>query len=219
MAWARGLTHGPRRPTDGPRRLIRGPPVDPRRDDPNDPSDDRRGAVTLERVNAASQPFSSSSSSSSSSSAGAGAPKPGVPPRLLRGIHAVRKRLPRATDFGELFDCFDDRIASAPELWEHSHMREHELLLAIAVAVGREHRPGFEPRAGRLFEIGDTGFWHGCIMGSNALACIFYDEGVELGLVAVSNAFDGSNRTDFVRFGRVVIGRPTVTVSPGRTPC
>lgn len=131
----------------------------------------------------------------------------------------MRRRLPRATDFGALFECFDDRIASSPDLWEHSHLREHELLYAIAVAASREYRPGFEPRASRVYEIGDTGFWHGAVVGSNALACIFYDEGVGLGLITVSNAFDGSNRTDFVRFGRVVLGRPTVPISLGRMPC
>jgi hypothetical protein len=175
---------------------------------PERPDDDRREPVTLERVNTAPH----------SSSAGAGAPKASLPPRLLRGITAVRKRLPHATDFGELFECFDDRIARAPELWEHSHLREHEPLVAIAVAVARRYRPGFEPLRHRVFELGHTGFWHGAVAGNNALACLFFDEHVALGLVTVSNAFDGSSRTDFVRFGQVGLDCPSAARSRGRMP-
>lgn len=162
----------------------------------------------------------SRSSSSPNSAHSSGAPELRIPPRLARGIIAVRLRLPTAKDFGRLYECFDDRIARVPELWESSRIVEQPLLRSIAVGVGRRYRPGFEPKACRIFEIGDTGFLHGAVIGTTGLACLFYDEQVGMGLVALSNPFDGTNRTDFVRFGQVLLGSPSVVEgAASRMPC
>lgn len=176
------------------------------------PDDARREAVTLERVN---EPSRSPSSSDSSR-----APELRIPPRLARGIIAVRLRLPTAKDFGKLYECFDDRVARVPELWESSQIIEQPLLGSIAVGVGQRYRPGFEPKASRIFEIGDTGFLHGAVIGTTGLACLFYDEHLGMGLVALSNPFDGTNRTDFVRFGPMMLGSPSgVESATTRMPC
>lgn len=159
-------------------------------------------------------------SRSPSSSDSSSAPKLGVPPRLLRGILAVRLRLPTAKDFGKLYACFDDRVARVPELWDSSRVVEHPLLCSIAVGVGRRYRPGFEPKACRIFEVGGTGFLHGAVIGTTGLAGLFYDEHVGMGLVALNNPFDGTNRIDFVRFGQVVLGSPSVAEGAAtRMPC
>jgi len=159
-------------------------------------------------------------SRSPSSSDSSRAPELGVPPRLLRGILAVRLRLPTARDFGKLYECFDDRVARAPELWGSSRVVEYPLLRSIAVRVGQRYRPGFEPKACKIFEIGRTGFLHGAVIGTTGLACLFYDEQVGMGLVALSNPFDRTNRTDFVRFGPLVLGSPSVVDDAAtRMPC
>lgn len=121
----------------------------------------------------------------------------------------MRMRLPTARDFGKLYECFDDRVARAPELWESSHLVEHPLSYSVAVAVGQRYRPGFQPKSCRILEVGDTGFLHGAVIGTTGLACLFYDERLGMGLVALCNPFDGSNRTDFVRFGPKMIGPPS----------
>lgn len=131
-----------------------------------------------------------------------------MPPSLLQAVEDVRQHLRTATDFGELFERFDDHIARAPSLREHSHRREEQHLFSIAVTLAARYRPGFQPFSCRLYEIGDTGFLHGAVMGNNAMACLFYDERVGVGLVAVSNAFDGSNRTELFRFGPPRLGPP-----------
>jgi hypothetical protein len=118
----------------------------------------------------------------------------------------VRQRLPTAKDFATLYELFDDRIAMAPGLWDCSRLRDNELLLSVAVTVAERLRPGFEPKTCRLYEIGDTGFWHGAVIGNRALACLFYDERMGLGLIALSNPFDGTHRTDFVRFTHGMLG-------------
>lgn len=138
----------------------------------------------------------------------------------MRGILAVRLRLPTARDFGTLYECFDDRVVRVPGLWESSRVVEHPLSSSIAIAVGQRYRPGFEVKAGRILEVGDTGFLHGAIFGTTGLAVVFYDEHVTMGLVALTNPFDGSNRTDFVRFGPAVLGPPSVfDEAAGRMPC
>lgn len=151
----------------------------------------------VHRVNAPSHPSSCSSSAT-------GASKAAVPPHLLRAIDGVRKRLPKATDFAKLYERFDDHIARAPELWESSHLREDDVLFSIAVTIAAKLRPGFQPLMCSLYEVGDTGFWHGAVTGTHALACLFYDEHMGIGLVAVSNPFDGTGRTDLVRFTKVM---------------
>lgn len=157
---------------------------------------------------------------SHTSSDPSGAREPGVPPRLLRGIHTVRRRLPKAKDFAELYECFDERVAQVPELWASSQLRDDPSLYSIVVAVATTCRPGFEPKGCRLYTVGDTGFWHGAIIGSNALACLFYDEPVGLGLAAVSNPFDGTGYTHFVRFTRVPVGSPSEAgTRPEHLPC
>jgi hypothetical protein len=151
-------------------------------------------------VNEASTPSSSDSSR---------APEGGIPPRLLRGIIAVRQYLPKATEFSTLFEMFDDRVVRAPGFWDHSHLRDNELLRSIAVNLATRLRPGFEAKACRIYEVGDLGFWHGAVIGTNALACIFYDERMNLGLVTLSNPFDGTNRTELVRFKPVTRDHPS----------
>jgi hypothetical protein len=149
------------------------------------------------------------SHTTTSSSSASGPSTAAVPPRLLRAIDTVRARLPTATDFAELYERFDDHIARAPELWESSHLREDDVLFSIAVTVAARIRPGFQALMCSLYEVGDTGFWHGAVTGTNALACLFYDERAGIGLVALSNPFDGTGRTDFVRLTRVMLAPPS----------
>jgi hypothetical protein len=125
----------------------------------------------------------------------------------MRGIRTVRQRLPTARDFATLFELFDERVARVPELWASSNLREHPMLGSTAVIIARQLRPSFEPRACRLYEVGDTGFWHGALVSSDTLACLFYDELMGLGLMALSNPFDGTP-TAFIRFTRVTLGPP-----------
>jgi hypothetical protein len=131
----------------------------------------------------------------------------------------VRKRLPRATDFARLYEHFDDHVARAPELWPCSTLRDDQVLFSIAVTIARQFRAGFEPLTCMLYEVGDTGFWHGAVMGTNALVCLFYDERVGLGLAALSNPFDGTHRTDFVRFTKVRLGGPSTASISVRLVC
>jgi hypothetical protein len=130
-----------------------------------------------------------------------------VPPRLLRAIDTLRKLLPRATDFAELYEHFDDHLVRTPELWASSEPREDDFLFALAVAIATRFRPGFQPLSWSLYEVGDTGFWHGAVKGTNAMACLFYDERAGLGLVVLNNPFDGTCETHFVRFTRVMPAR------------
>jgi hypothetical protein len=154
--------------------------------------------------------------SSHASSAGPSAAS--VPPHLQQGIEAVRARLRDASDFAELFQCFDERIARSPELWSSSRVRHDDLLVAIVASIAARLRPGFQLVRCSLYEVGDTGFWHGALMGTNAMACLFYDEQVGIGLVTLSNPFDGSGQTDFVRLTKVT--RPRAGAEgcpPGRS--
>jgi hypothetical protein len=138
----------------------------------------------------------------------------------VRAIDHVRAHLPKATDFAELYERFDDRVARAPELWDNSQPREHQVLFSIAVAISRQIRPGFEPKTCMLYEVGDTGFWHGAVLGSNALACLFYDQRGGLGLVALSNPIAGAGPTDFVRFAHGTLVPPSAAGSSlGRLLC
>lgn len=132
----------------------------------------------------------------------------------MRGIVAVRQFLPKAKEFSELYEMFDDRVVRVPGFWDHSHHRDNELLRSIAVTVSTKLRPGFEERACRIYEVGTTGFWHGAVIGTNALACIFFDERMNLGLVTLSNPFDGTHRTELVRFKPVTRGHPGETTAP-----
>jgi hypothetical protein len=137
----------------------------------------------------------------------------------MRGIRTVRHRLPRDRDLATLFELFDERIARVPELWESSNLREHPVLGSIAVIIARQVRPSFEPKACRLYEVGDTGFWHGALVSSDTLACLFYDELMGLGLVALSNPLEGTP-TEFIRFTRVTLGPPDAAAeAPWRMPC
>lgn len=142
--------------------------------------------------------FSCSCSSSS-------APTAEIPRRLRRAIELVRKRLPQASQFPQLYGLFQERVGGAPGLWEHSHRREHQLLFSIAVHLGRQLRPGFEPRTSMLFEVGGTGFSHGAVMGDETLVCLFYDERTSTGLAAISRPFEGGS-TRFVRFRPTMFG-------------
>lgn len=121
----------------------------------------------------------------------------------------MRQFLPRAKEFTELFELFDDRVVRAPGFWDHSHLRDNALLRSIAVHVSTKLRPGFEAKACRIYEVADLGFWHGAVIGTNALACIFYDATINLGLVTLSNPFDGTNRTELVRFKPVPRDHPS----------
>jgi len=137
----------------------------------------------------------------------------------MRGIRTVRQRLPTARDFATLFELFDERVAKVPELWESSNLRDHSVLSEIAVIIARQLQPSFEPGACRLYEVGDTGFWHGALVSSDTLACLFYDELMGLGLMALSHPFDGSP-TAFIRFTRVPLGDPSAPAeAPWRMPC
>lgn len=134
----------------------------------------------------------------------------------MRAIEAVRKQLPAATDFARLYELFEDRVGRAPELWEHSHEREHELLLSISVHLARQLQPRHEPRKCVLFEVGDTGFWHGLVLGDDTLAVVFYDDRTRMGLEVVRNAF-GSGHTAFVRFRPTTLGDPGgFVIEPGK---
>jgi len=135
-----------------------------------------------------------------------GVAKADVPRRLRRAIEAVRKRLPEATDFGELYELFDERVGRAPGLWEHSLRREHQLLFSMAVNIAQQRRPGYEPHTSMLFDIGDTGFSHGVVAGNNAIASLFFDEPVGMGLVAVCDPFDRRSGIEYVRFRPLMFG-------------
>jgi hypothetical protein len=148
-------------------------------------------------MNASSHPSCACSSS--------GAPTAELPRRLRRAIETVRKRLPQASPFPQLYALFQDRVGGAPGLWEHSHRREHQLLFSIAVHLARQLRPDFEPRTSMLFEVGDTGFSHGVVMGGETLVCLFYDERTRMGLAAISRPFEGGSAR-FVRFSPKMFG-------------
>jgi hypothetical protein len=128
-----------------------------------------------------------------------------APRRLRRAIESIRKRLPEASDFGQLYELFHERIGGAPCLWEHSRRREHQLLFSMVVHISRQLRPGYEPHTSMLFDIGDTGFSHGVVMGNDALASVFHDEHVGMGLVAVCNPFDRGG-LEYVRCKPVMFG-------------
>ena len=137
----------------------------------------------------------------------------------MRGIRTVRQRLSTARDFATLFELFDERVARVPELWQSSNLREHPLLGSIAVIIARQVRPSFEPKACRLYEVGDTGFWDGALVSGDTMACLFYDELMGLGLMALGNPFDGSP-TAFIRFTRVPLGPPDAPDDASlRMPC
>jgi len=127
----------------------------------------------------------------------------------LQGIALVRARLPRAEDFGELFELFHDRVVDVPGLWSSSKDREHELLLLLVTTIARRVRPGFVPLCQSVHEVGDTGFLHGAVTGTTGLACYFYDEHAGIGMVAVCNPLDLGDRTHYVRM------RPVLPEPPG----
>lgn len=129
-------------------------------------------------------------------------------PELLQAIEAVREQLPTATDFDELFALFDDRVVRSPGLWSSSRRVGHDLLYGIIMSIAPRLRPGFHPVRSSFLEVRGTGFWHGAVYGSNAMACVFYCERSRMGLMALCNPFDSTGMTHYVRITRVVHPNP-----------
>lgn len=124
-------------------------------------------------------------------------------PSLLEAIERIRSRLPVATDFAKLYELFDELVAAGRDLWSSSEDGRNHDLLTVARAVAVQARPRFAPLTSACFEVQGTGFWHGMVGGVDGIACFFYDERAGLGLMAVTNPFDGSSETCFIRFTRV----------------
>lgn len=118
----------------------------------------------------------------------------------------MRRQLPGATDFEQLYELFDERVGRAPGLWEHSHRREHQLLFSMAVNIAQQVRPGFEPQSSMLFDVADTGFSHGVVVGTTAMACLFYDEHAGVGLVTICEPSPWGRVLELVRFRPVMFG-------------
>lgn len=128
------------------------------------------------------------------------------PPELLRALEALRERLPVETELSELYELFDDRMVRTPALWSSSEPGHHDLLYGIVTTLAPRLRPGWLPMHDSFYEVRGTGFWHGAVYGTNAMACVFYDEGMSMGLIALCNPFDGSGQTHLVRITQVKRG-------------
>lgn len=128
-------------------------------------------------------------------------------PRLQQGLDAVRARLPKERDFEVLYEHYHQQLVRVPELFANSEPRRHEALTSIVTSIAMRLQPGFSVRLSSMYELGDTGFWHGSVMGTRGIACSFYDELVGVGLVALCNPFDGTGRTYLLRLTREVLGK------------
>lgn len=112
----------------------------------------------------------------------------------------------RPTDFGELYECYDDHVVHRPELWDCSRAGGNARLTTLVTTVATRLRPEFLALSSCHYEILGTGFWHGMVTGTG-IACFFYDEPSGRGLMALLDPFDGSAMTHFGRFTRVMLDR------------
>lgn len=127
---------------------------------------------------------------------------------LIAALERVRARLPLATDFAQLYEYIDEQIASRSDLWPSSKDGGNDRLVTLVASIAAGLRSDFMPQMSAHFEIRDTEFWHGMITGESGLVCFFYDGRVGAGLMSMTNPFDGTGLTHFVRITRVMLEHP-----------
>ncbi len=153
-------------------------------------------------------PHSSSTSSSSN-------PPPAPPSHLLRRIDDLKEHMLGADEFAIPFEYFDTHVACSPALFDFSDPKANKRLLSTLEACAVRAIPRFELRQHMMFEVADTGFWHGMGLGRREQLFFYYFEDVRMGLIGLSDPFDQRGVMHYLRFSAVDAKGPSM---PGSRP-
>lgn len=105
-----------------------------------------------------------------------------------------------ADEFSVPFEYFDTHVACSPALFDFSDPKTNTRLLSTIEACAVRAIPRFELRHRMMFEVADTGFWHGMGLGRREQLFFYYFDCVRMGLIGMSDPFDRRGVMHYLRF-------------------
>jgi len=122
------------------------------------------------------------------------------PADLLRRLDDLKEHLLEADEFSVPFEYFDTHVACSPALFDFSDPKTNAHLLATIETCAQRAIPRFQLRQRMMFEVADTGFWHGMGLGRREQLFFYYFDCVRMGLIGLSDPFDPRGVMHYLRF-------------------